>query len=167
MVERTLCRYTPPCEGRLPTALAALCLASGLALWVALPEGGWWVLARIGASLLIATGLGLAMRWLARCYTYTLEQHETGAIDLVVTTQQGRRRATACRISTEQITAVAETKKRARKSPRPRTYTYANRPFPRKSVTLTLRDGDATVCLRLTPSEEMTHLLRMLCGGDG
>ncbi len=167
MIERTLCRYTPPTKGRLPTALAAFCLAVGFAAWVALPAVGWWTLGRIGAALLIAAGCGLAMRWLARCYTYTLEQHENGAVDFVVTVEQGRRRATACRISCEQITAVAPTPEKRRQRLRARTYVYCNAPFPRQSVTLVVRDGDGVQAVRITPSEEMARLLRLLCGGAG
>lgn len=161
MIERTLCRCTPPRDGRLPTAAAALLLAVGFALWIGLPETGLWALARAGAILPIASGLYLAMRWLARVYTYSLEQHENGQIDFVVTEQNGRRRTAVCRIALDAVTAITA-QKGNRPRPRGITYHYLNAPRPKSACILTCADPDGDRHIRITPSRELLRLLTML-----
>ena len=161
MIDRTLCRCTPPHDGRLPTAAAALLLTAGFALWLALPATGLWVLGRIGAIGLITAGLYLALRWLARVYTYSLEQHENGQIDFVVTEQNGRRCTTVCRVALDTVTAITE---QIGGHPRPRgiTYHYLNAPRPSSACILTCADPNGDRHIRITPDTDLLRLLTML-----
>lgn len=159
MIDRTLCRCTPPRDGRLPTAAAALLLVVGFALWLALPGNGLWMIGRIGAVGLIAVGLCLAMRWLARVYTYSLEQQDSGQIDFVVAEQNGRRCTIVCRVALETITAIAQP---APRRVRGTVYAYLNAPFPPSTCLLTCSDPDGERFLRITPDAELLRLLMML-----
>lgn len=161
MIDRTLCRCTPSRDGRLPTAAAALLLTAGFALWIALPATGLWVLGRIGAIGLITAGLYLALRWLARVYTYSLEQYENGQIDFVVIEQNGCRCTTVCRVALDTVTAITEQNGRR---PRPRgvIYHYLNAPRPKSACILTCADPNGDRLIRITPDADFLRLLVML-----
>lgn len=161
MIDRTLCRYTPPRNGRLPTAISAVLLVGGFALWGALPKHGLWALARMGAILPITAGVYLAMRWLARIYTYSLEQHENVRVDFVVTEQNGFRCAAVCRIALDTITAVTQQSRR-RPRFRGKMYHYLNAPHPKKAWILTFADPDGDRYIRITPNKDFLRLLMML-----
>ena len=161
MIDRTLCRCTPPRDGRLPTVAAAVLLTVGLALWLFLPATGLWVLGRLAAIGCITAGLYLALRWLARVYTYSLEQHESGQVDFVVTEQNGRRCATVCRVALDTVTAVTPQPPGAAK-PHGRRYVYYNSPRPCGVVVLTCTDGEDEQQLCITPTDELLRLLTML-----
>lgn len=161
MIDRTLCRYTPPRGGRLCVAAAAVLLAVGLALWAGLPGTGLWLLARVGALLPVAAGLWLAVRWLARRYTYSLEQQESGQIDFVVTEQNGYRCTVVCRVALETVTAIRQQTKGKPRTPR-RSFQYLNAPRPKSALLLTCTDPGGEYSLRITPNPELHRLLTLL-----
>ena len=160
MIDRVLCVDTPPRGGRQMTVAAALLLTAGLTLWVVLPTTGLWVLGRIGAIGLITAGLYLALRWLARIYTYRLEQHENGQIDFVVIEQNGRRCTTVCRVGLDTVTRLpGDTPAKQRGA----LYRYFNAPRPAGICVLCSADPDGMRYLHITPGAEMHRLLTMLC----
>ena len=161
MIERVLCRCTPRRKNRAPVLLAGLLLTAGFAVWLCTPQTGWWALARFGALLPIGGGLYLAMRWLARRYSYSIEQHECGQVDFVVTEQNGYRQSTVCRVSLDAVTALRPTRK-GEKLPRP-VYRYVNEPRPKQTYLLIFADAADAVTLCFTPDEPMQRLLALLC----
>ena len=164
MIDRVLCVDTPRRGGRLLTVAAALLLTAGLTLWVRLPAAGLWMLGRIGALGLIAIGVYLAMRWLARVYTYRLEQNEGGQIDFVVIEQNGCRCTTVCRIGLDTVT-VTPTSRRPR--PQGKVHRYINAPRPASNCMLCCADPMGEYYLHITPCAEMLRLLTMLCPVEG
>lgn len=160
MIERTLCRCTPPAPRRLPTVLlSAALIALGLGLWMGLPTAGPWAILRVLSLAVVTAGLYVALRWCFRSYVYTLEQHEDGHIDLAVTEQNGRRQVTVCRVSTAEMVSLVPAPRKLPAGPR---YHYCNSPRPRDAFLLTLGENHGSARILFTPDETMRKLLLSL-----
>ena len=160
MIERTLCRCTPPLPRRLPTLLlSAGLIALGLGLWIGLPATGLWSLLRAISLAAVTAGLYVALRWCFRSYVYTLEQHEDGHIDLAVTEQNGRRQVTVCRVSTAEMVSLVPAPGKLPAGPR---YHYCNSPRPRNAFLLTLDESHDSARILFTPDAAMQKLLLSL-----
>ena len=163
MIERILCRFTPPTKRRMPILLSALLLTLGFAVWIAAPQTGLWTLLRLAAIAALTAGLYIAVRWCFRSYTYTLEQHESGQFDFVVTEQNGRRQITVCRIAADDLLSLRKIDRKEKRTAIPaRRYGYCNTPRPKAACLLTLRDANGEAAILFTPDEAMFGLLNAL-----
>ena len=145
--------------------MSAVLLTLGLALWTALPAAGPGALARIGGLIPFAAGLLLAMRWLARTYTYTLEMHEDGSIDFVITERLGRRVHVVCRVDSAQLlSAVPLPHGREGRAAARGAYRYVNAPRPSAAWVLTVRapDGGEGERILFTPDARFCTALTAL-----
>lgn len=166
MIERILCRCIPKTNLRPPAIISGSLLAAGLLLWLASPHTGWGALARFGGLLLLTAGLYVALRFLLRSYSYTLEQHDSGCIDFVVTELTGRRQITVCRVSLDEISGfrpLARGEKPPRGGAELRVYHYCIPLRPRNLYLLTLDTSCGRALIRFTPDEAMcAWLFRLL-----
>lgn len=165
MIDRVLYRCIAPRAPRTPAILAGVLLTVGLTLWVGAPRTGWWAMIRFAAIAAITGGLYVAVRWLARGYIYTLEQHDDGHVDFVVTEQNGRRQVTVCRVSTGELTGLrllAKGERPPRPAPGRRVYHYCAAMRPDHAALLILHDGEGESILHFTPDDGLSSLLRTM-----
>lgn len=162
MIDSILCCCTVSRRSPTPAFLSGGLLAVGLALWAASPRTGWGVLLQLTGAFAVTAGLYVAIRWLARGYTYTLEQHDSGRIDFVVTEKNGRRQTTVCCISTEDIWDLHTPAPKERPPKGCRIYHYCADLRPRNACLLTVCEGEETVILRFTPDAAFHAALALL-----
>ncbi len=163
MIDHLICRCTVRRKSPLPVLLSALLLVIGFSVRIAFPRTGWWALLAFGGGAAITAGLYLAVRYLAKRYTYTLEQRTDGRIDFTVTEQNFLRQTTVCRISTEQIVSLSASRRCKRPPSGCRLYHYCADIRPKDACLLTVNetDGSAAV-IRFTPDENFKKVLVLL-----
>ncbi len=130
------------------------------------PQTPYRVLFHMGALAALTAALLVAIRYLARDYTYSVEAADNGSEipDLVITERYARRISVVCRISVSEIEAITPLTKQSREQLRETvgtlpTYTYTAQMGMDHQYLLTVQTGESHFFLRILADEGLKNAM--------